>query len=624
MDFGIEIALAPSGDNAASLTAMARAAEAAGLDLIVLSATDADGPDLWATAVWLLGSTSRIALGTLPPPEAATGSTDASLRLRSVAAKARDSIEALAPARLLTDSALWAILPVATDAAALRAAAPGRIAVLPASSLDDIARIAALAESVRGPATGRRRTSAARSRRLPGIDYDGVPAVLADRAVEPGDANYRSVASTYMRSGSPGLVLRPTSNAELADALAFARRHRDIPLGIRSVGHGISGRSTNSGGLVIDVGAFNEIRVLSENPRRVRVGPGATWKQVNAAIASHGWAIGSGDYGGVGVGGLATAGGLGFLSRQHGLTIDSLTAVELVLADGTALRVDRDHEPELFWAMRGAGANFGIATAFEFEPHVTGKVGWAQFVLVTEDLASFLYDFGQLIAAAPRDTTIFLVTGQPRQGRNVVQLYGIVDSDDPDTIIARLTPFVQLAPLADQQLAIMRYTDVMNTAADVGDEGHQGGGEPASRSGLLPVMTRDFARDAAELINSGKTYFFQFRAMGGAIADVPAGATAFSHRDAALQVGALGASDRAINPAWDDIRRKHLRGNYLSFETDRRPERLLEAFPPPVLARLVALKRRFDPDNLFRDNFNIDPDLDIAPLGASTLTEAAK
>jgi FAD/FMN-containing dehydrogenase len=118
---------------------------------------------------------------------------------------------------------------------------------------------------------------------------------------------------------------------EVVAAVAFARANREVPLGVRSGGHGISGRSTNDGGIVIDLKRLNEIEVLDQSTRRVRIGPGARWLDVATALEPRGWAITSGDYGGVGVGGLATAGGIGWFSREHGLTIDHLRAMLLGL-----------------------------------------------------------------------------------------------------------------------------------------------------------------------------------------------------------------------------------------------------------------------------------------------------
>jgi hypothetical protein len=193
----------------------------------------------------------------------------------------------------------------------------------------------------------------------------------------------------------------------------------------------------------------------------------------------------------------------------------------------------------------------------------------------------------------------------------------MVASPDPEVIVERLTPFTELGLLAQQQVVLARYTDVMDQAADVGPDGHHGVGEPASRSAFLPELTDEFARDAARLLRSGRVYFFQLRAMGGAIADVPADETAFAHRTVAFQVTAMGADQETLNAAWDPLA-EHFDGLYLSFDTDLRPQRLHDAFPPPVLARLVELKRRYDPEGLFRDNFAIDPNLTIPAATATT------
>jgi len=452
--------------------------------------------------------------------------------------------------------------------------------------------------------TGAFRGGAVRAKRRGGVDYDGVPASLAGTAVEPGDIDYPRLRSNYMRGGSPGIVLRPRSTAEVADALAYARRHPGLPMGVRSGGHGISGRSTNDGGIVIDLAALDAIEVLDEATRRVRVGPGARWKQVAAALEPHGWALSSGDYGGVGVGGLATAGGIGFLGREHGLTIDHLRAVEMVLADGSVVRASDTEHPDLFWAVRGAGANFGIVTAFEFEVDEVGDVGWAQVGFVASDPAGFLLEYGEVASAAPRDTTTFLVMGPPRRGQPAVaQLYGVVDSGDPDTVLERLQPFARIAPMFQQQVVIAPYAAVMGLAPDAD---HQGRGEPVSRSAFIREVTPAFAAAAERLLRSGVVYFFQLRTVGGAVADVDPDATAYAHRDAGFSVIAMGVDRERLDRLWDGLS-EHFDGLYLSFETDQRPERLADAFPPRTLRRLRELKGRYDPGNVFRDNFNIRP-----------------
>ncbi|GAB2605879.1 FAD-binding oxidoreductase [Pseudactinotalea suaedae] len=607
-ELGIVVDLAATSSGA-ELSELAQAAERAGLDLVVVAgardeaggdepADELVGVDPWTVATWVAAATTRIAIGVPSSTVQGPDPSDPRIPIAAVVDKARESLALLAGDRLVHDG--WVVAPAGADADQVRSLAErgSLVVVVPVGSAAEVERVAALLPE--RPRSTRR--AAVRARRRPGIAYEEIPPSLVESAIEPGDPGYRAVRSTYIRGGSPGLVLRPRSAAEVADALAFARRHRHLPLGIRSAGHGFSGRSTNDGGLVIDVGALSTIEVLDEDARLVRVGPGATWKQVAAALEPHGWALGSGDYGGVGVGGLATAGGIGLLGRAHGLTIDHLRAVSIVLADGTQIRASSHEHPDLFWAVRGAGANFGVVTEFEFEVDEVAEVGWAQLTFVTTDLEAALLTYGEAQRQAPRDTTVFLVTGAPQQGQSVIQLYGMVDSSDPDTIIARLNPFVAIGQLAQQQVVLTSYRAVMGTAADVGLDGHHGSGEPVGRSGFLPAMTPAFAREAAAALRGGRLRWFQLRAMGGAIADVPPEETAFSYRSPELQVTALGAFHAEIDEAWEPME-AHMDGLYLSFDTSPDPDRVERAFPPAVLTRLRELKRRYDPDGLFRDNF---------------------
>ncbi|WP_239165062.1 LLM class flavin-dependent oxidoreductase [Actinoplanes palleronii] len=447
------------------------------------------------------------------------------------------------------------------------------------------------------------RPASVRSKRRDGIAYDELPASLAATAVEPGDLDYARVRSTYMRGGAPGLVLRPTTTAEVVEALAVARAHPELPFGLRSAGHGVSGRSTNDGGIVVSLAALNTIEILDEARRLIRVGPGARWMDVAHALRPYGWALSSGDYGGVGVGGLATAGGVGWLARKHGLTIDHLHAVEMVLADGSVVRASATENADLFWAVRGAGANFGAVTSFEFEAYEVGDVGFAQLVVAADDPADLLVTWGRAIEAAPRDLSGQLIMGPPRPGQPAyAQLMAVVDSDDPETIIEQVQPIAAIAPLYQQEVVLTPYAGVISNAADGGY--HQGVGEPTSRSGLIEHLTPAFARAVVKLLASGAVHWFQIRTVGGAVADVPADETAYAHRSANFSVIVMGSSKQRVDAAWAGLA-EHFDGLYLSFETDQSPERVADAFPPATLARLRELKLRYDPDNLFRDNFNI-------------------
>jgi len=463
----------------------------------------------------------------------------------------------------------------------------------------------------RGTVQGRVRGEVALAKRREGIEYDALPASLADSAIEPGDSGYSRSRNNYVRGGAPGIILRPADTAQVVDAVAFAREHPDVPLGIRSGGHGFSGRSTNDGGIVIDLGRMNAIEVLDESSRRVRIGPGARWGEVAVALAPLGWALTSGDYGGVGVGGIGTAGGIGFLAREHGLTIDHLRAAEIVVADGTVLRLSESENADLFWAIRGAGGNVGIVTSLEFEVDEVGDVGWVQLAFDASDTAGFLEKWGASVEAAPRDLTAFLMIGRSSPGQpTIAQMYAVVDSDDPDTILERLQPFAEIAPLVQQSVQLVPYAQVMNNAQGTD---HHGQGEPVGRSGLLDTFTPENSRSIARLLDSGEAFVLSVRSVGGAVADVAPEATAYAHRAANFSVVALGSNRARLDAQWDTLVHQHMEGLYLSFETDPRPERLMDAFPPATLARLREVKARFDPENLFRDNFSVHKAPSLTP-----------
>lgn len=494
---------------------------------------------------------------------------------------------------LVVDDAVGTVVLASDDADTLRRFAGD---VVPA-----LREAVAKERADRGTVVGTVPSIRVRAARRTGIDYDGIPESLRAAAVEPGNAGYAAVRSGYMRAGSPGLVLRVRDAHQVAEALAFARR-QPVPLSIRSGGHGISGRSTNDGGVVVDLSGMNRIEVLDEMTRRVRVEAGARWGEVAEALQPYGWAISSGDFGGVGVGGLATAGGIGFLGRRHGLTIDHVRAAEVVLADGSRVRASESENPDLFWAVRGAGFAVGVVTAFELEAAEVGDLGFAQLAFDATDLAGFLQRWGAAVEASPRDVTSFLVVGRADGGRVVAQTMTAVASDDPEVVLARLRPLAEVAPLVGQQVVLTPYSGLVVTP----DARHAGQGEPASRSLLLEHLTPEFTAEAARLVTSGTAYWFQIRSMGGATADVAPDATAFAHRSANFSLAVMGSNPARLDAAFDPLRR-HGVGLYASFETDTRPERVRDAYPEPTLSRLRDVKRRYDPENVFRDNLLVEP-----------------
>jgi FAD/FMN-containing dehydrogenase/alkanesulfonate monooxygenase SsuD/methylene tetrahydromethanopterin reductase-like flavin-dependent oxidoreductase (luciferase family) len=439
--------------------------------------------------------------------------------------------------------------------------------------------------------------------RRDGIDYDALPPALQSEAIEPGDRAYRNVRSTYLRSGSPGLVIRPGSVDEVVDALAFARE-QDVPLAVRSGGHGIGGRSTNDGGIVIDLAKLDRIDVLDAARGRVRLGPGARWGHVARALAPHGLVLSSGDYGDVGVGGLATAGGIGFLARRHGLTIDHVTAAELVLADGTFVRASASEHPDLLWAVRGAGGNFGIVTALELDADRLRDVLFSVMVFDGSDTASLLQRWGEVLESAPRELTSFLYAFA-RDASTIVRLMSVYAGDDVEAGAEALTPLLEVGPLLDQRTTRAPYAAIVPPS---NNRHHGGQTRPLVSNGFAEHMTPELSERVAAGLATRVAPWVAIRSVGGAVNDIDPQATAYAHRHQSFSVSSvgLGAGEAAFHRHWDELR-PHLDGLYISFETDERPQRLHDAFPGEALTRLRRLKAQYDPDNVFNQNFPIEP-----------------
>ncbi|MFI7502411.1 FAD-binding oxidoreductase [Streptomyces sp. NPDC049687] len=427
-----------------------------------------------------------------------------------------------------------------------------------------------------------------------------LPPSLTGRAVLPSDARYERVRHGYVHRGAPAVVIFPESVEETAAALAYARCRGGV-LSVRSGGHGISGRSTNDGGVVLDVSRLDRVEVLDRARRRVRVGAGARWGRVAQVLAPHGLAVSSGDTGDVGVGGLVTAGGMGWFARRDGLTIDHVTAVELVLADGTFVRAEAERDPDLFWAVRGAGGNFGVVTAVELEASETGDVVFADLIFDARDGAALVEEWGEVLATAPRELTSFLTLMPAGPGRPpVAHVAAVYAGERPEDAQRVLTPLLGLGPLLKQEAVLAPYPALV----PVGGAPHHGQGLGATRSGLLDRVSAHTARSVAEALASGQVLMEQFRSVGGAVNDVDPSATAYAHRTQNFQLLSATVPDleRSLDAHWARLA-PEVNGMYLSFDSRRSPDVLAEAFPEPALTRLRSLKARYDPENVFDRNF---------------------
>jgi FAD/FMN-containing dehydrogenase len=428
-------------------------------------------------------------------------------------------------------------------------------------------------------------------------DLSTLPRELRDKIVTPADRRYAMLKSTYTRVSRPAAVLVPETTEDVVAALRFVR-DQGLPLAVRSGGHGLSGRASNDGGLVIDLSAMTGIEVLDRRTKMVRVQAGARWAQVAAALAPYGLAISSGDHGNVGVGGLATGGGIGWMVRQYGLTIDHIRAVEVVLADGRVVRADEHNEPDLFWAVRGAGTGAGIVVAFEIEAMELRNVGYAQIVVEVDHDGRTLRQWSDLMASAPPELTT--ATTLMRYGNSLaLSITAVVATESSRRIRAAVEPLLGIgANLLDQNAQIIPYQALVSTAHLHPNVGQQ---PVLTTSGFLATVTDEDAAAITRAAAGPHRPLIQLRSMGGAVSDVPSDATAFAHRrHGVLLIGSTWppGGAKALDGAWRDLAPR-VEGEYVGFESRPGREAFERVYPGATGRRVSEVWRRYDPDGVF-------------------------
>jgi FAD/FMN-containing dehydrogenase len=449
-----------------------------------------------------------------------------------------------------------------------------------------------------------------------------VRASFAERAILSGDAGYDEARATFNATidRRPTAIVRPHSTAEVVAAVRAAR-DADLPIAVRGGGHNVAGHATADGALVIDLRHMRVV-VVDVERRVARVGGGALWNDVDAATTAVGLAMPGGTFGDTGVGGLALGGGIGFLMGTGGLTCDNLVRAEVVTADGSVQIAGDDGDPELLWALRGGGGNFGVVTRFEFALQPIGPL-YAGYVTVPLDhVAEALSVMGELARYAPPELALFAggpsspdhgssrEVGAPRDALSITVAY----QGPPDQGEEAIRPLRTL-PIAYDGLAMMTYLEVQ------------------AMSGQLPFGLRhywkgQFVRDlhgpAVDAIATAMSFapgtdtFILIEAMTGVARREPPGGAAFGQREALWNVSAIAVWEDLLEDAtqigWarklvDALKPASLRGaGYANYApVDETPERVRAAFGQERFERLVAVKRRYDPDNVFRFNLNIPP-----------------
>lgn len=440
---------------------------------------------------------------------------------------------------------------------------------------------------------------------------------LEGRVIAPDHPDYDEARTVFYGDidRRPALIARAANAQDVARVIELARED-GLELAVRSGGHSTAGHGVSEGGVVVDLSELKGLEV-DVNQRTAWAEAGLTAGEYTLATATSGLATGFGDTGSVGIGGITLAGGVGFLVRKYGLTIDNVLAAEVVTADGEIKHADAETNPDLFWALRGGGGNFGVVTRLKFRLHEVGTIVGGMLILpaTPEVIEAFV---AEALAAPDELSTIANILRAPplpflppeAHGRPIVM--GLMayagEARESERVLA---PFRALAePIADM-LRPMAYPEVFPPEPE--------GAHPvvSTRNMLLDRFDRREAEAVLERLETATAPLAatQVRALGGAMARVPQDATAFAHRQSPIMANVAAMyqdpGERQANDAWVAGLAAELdRGDeraYAGFLGDEGEERVRAAYPEATWARLAAVKAEYDPDNVFQLNQNIPP-----------------
>jgi len=440
---------------------------------------------------------------------------------------------------------------------------------------------------------------------------------VSGQVITPEDAGYDQARSVFYSwlSKRPAVIIKAAGVDDVKSVVNFASEN-GIELAVRGGGHSIAGHSTSEGGIVLDMSGMQGLEIDARG-RTAWAEAGLTAGQYTEATAAHGLTTGFGDTGTVGIGGLTLGGGVGYLIRKYGLTIDSLLAADIVTADGKLLRVDEDNYPELFWAIRGGGGNFGVVTRFKYQLHpVSDIVGGMIFLPATaETISGFIAagddapeELSGIANVMPAPPMSFL----PPEIVGKTIIFGmLVYAGSGEAGEKAIAPFRKLATPLGDMMGPKKYPEIY-----AGPEGPH----PVAGSALTMFVDKIDKSDAQLILdrlnsNDAPIRVTQLRVLGGAMARVPVMATAFAHRKSKIMVNVAtlyeNPADAGRHEAWTRETAKALqqtdKGAYVNFLANEGEERLRAAYPGFTWQRLREIKKKYDPENLFKLNQNIPP-----------------
>jgi FAD/FMN-containing dehydrogenase len=449
---------------------------------------------------------------------------------------------------------------------------------------------------------------------------------LRGPVIEPNDAEHAQVRGPFnaMHPGQPAVTASCSGTADVIDAVNFAREH-DLTVAVRGGGHSVAGLSSIDGGMLIDLAPMSGVEVDPER-KLAHVQGGALWGDVDREAQAYGLVAPGGVVSDTGVAGLTLGGGYGWVRRKYGLSCDHLVEARVVCADGQVRTASADSNPDLFWALRGGGGNFGIVTSFTFDLQPLGPtVAAATVFYPLEDLAQVLRKWRAYVTEAPNEVTSVCVTitfpadpAMPEaiHDRPVAIIAGIY-AGDPDEGMRVMQPLRELGePLVDAS----QPTPFTTVQSDFDPLFPRNQLHAYWKSTYLNELTDEAIDVIAAKANDRPaplTLFNTFH-MGGAIADVGAEDTAFAEREAPFMVSIDGMwSDGAdteknvdwVRSAFEDVKRFGTGGVYLNFTglADEAPSAGVDSAFGRNLQRLGEIKAKYDPDNFFRVNNNIEP-----------------
>lgn len=440
--------------------------------------------------------------------------------------------------------------------------------------------------------------------------------VFGAQLLRPGDPAYDEVRRVHngMVDARPRLIARCRGVADVVDAVRFAREGR-LEVAIRGGGHNVAGRATVDDGMMIDLSLMKGIHVDTA-ARTVRAEGGVTWAELNRETQLHGLAVTGGVVSTTGIGGLTLGGGLGWLMSKHGLALDNLVSVDLVTADARVATASGERDPDLFWAIRGGGGNFGVAASLEYRLHPVGPtvVGGlvAHPVSSARDVLRFYRD---CVAGLPDEMTVLAGMLCPPDGSGT-RLVAIAPAhlgspDDGAAATAQIRAFGR--PLVDTVAPISYYR--LNTMMDAS---YPRGALNYWKANFLRALTDDAIDAMIECFGRAPSPMCQvlLEHFHGAVTRVDVSATAFPHRSEGFNLIVLGQwadpSDNARGIAWvkesyEALKPYMAAGRYVNYLEDDAPGDPAQAAYGPNYARLRRLKAQHDPENFFRRNLNIRP-----------------